>query len=71
MLLLPSSSLCLLVDPNLTLKSPPTVSVKCVCVCVVTESYPDWTAMDAVDEDEHSESSEDNRGQLKSGVRAN
>lgn len=40
-------------------------------VCVVLEPYPDWRTMDAVDEDEQSESSEDNTGQLKSEVRAN
>lgn len=39
-------------------------------VCVVLEPYPEWRTMDAVDEDEQSESSEDNTGQLKSEVRA-
>lgn len=39
-----------------------------VCVCVVIESYPERRAIDAVDEDEQSESSEDNSGQLKSAV---
>lgn len=35
---------------------------------MVTESYLESRAMDAVDEDEQSESSENNRGQLKSAV---